>query len=621
MKRISTLLFCFASLVVHATDNLPLDQSYSAKEHAPSGAKVTLRLPTSVMIGEEIPAALVVENIGATPFEISTGGDYRSTGYPQRIKVRVRDSSGEQLPELPREAIGFGGGGLIGFTPPILPGKNKEVEFPLECYVSFRKPGIYHITAGHDLGWLVEPDHPHPFATATLRVTEPNATEARAYVDKLFISRPPVPADADYISGYEHDFEKQLSVLRHSAYLPALIERAQAGSAAAVAGIGHVATPDATSALIHLLDHSSSKVIIAASRQLLRRLPSFENPTEGARPGWTWSTYQIDPLLPITWNSRFQDDVMKAAVKLLAHPEVEVITVSALIIEARGGPDQAPAVLAALQKALDVYHPPRTGPDANTLDAPKPQQALIHALDALRQRGWRTQGGGSAEAIAWFRQLADPTIPSPADDSWKESVVVWIENGPAALRMAALQAIPQPMPDAYEQALLRALEDRDLGVQRVACEMAGKSHRSRFARPLVQIVETAPESFLQNAAVNAARECGARYELWQALAAVIPNEKQMVYALSTLVEGTVDLPKSRGGGGNSGFTRDQRFAIRDAWRTFLARNQEALAAGKRVPLTDSETIEALVGLNFRPDSPAVEVRFPDGTAWPPRPKK
>lgn len=621
MKRISTLLFCFAPLVVHATDNLPLKQSHSAKEHAPSGAKVTLRLPTSVMIGEEIPAALVVENTGTTPFEISTGGDYRSTGYPQRIKVRVQDSIGDQLPELPREAIGFGGGGLIGFTPPILPGKNKEVEFPLECYVSFRKPGIYHITAGHDLGWIVDPDHPHPFAKATLRVTEPNAAEAQAYVEKLFTSRPPVPADPDYISGYEHDFEKQLSVLRHPAYLPALITRAQAGSVAAVAGIGHVATPGATSALIQLLDHPSPNVIIAASQQLLRRLPSFEDPTKSALPGWTWSTYQIDPLLPTTWDSGFQDDIMKAAVKLLAHAEIDVITASARIIEARGGPDQAPAVLAALQKALDIYHPPRTGSEANTLDAPKPQQTLIHTLASLRARGWRSEPGDAAQTLAWFYQLADPTIPPPADDSWKESVLVGIENGPAALRMAALQAIPHPMPDAYEPALLRALEDRDLGVQRVACEAAGKSKRTVFARPLVQIAETAPESFLQNAAVNAAHECGARYELWQALAAVIPDEKQMVYVLSTLVEGTIDLPKSKGGGGNSGFTRDQRFAIRDAWRTFLARNQETLAAGKRVPITDFETIEALVGLNFRPDDPAVRVNFPDGTVWPASPKK
>lgn len=617
MNRISALLLCLAPLVVYAADVLPLTQSYPAKNHAPSSAKVTLRLPMSVMIGEEIPAALIVENTGTTPFEISTGGDYRSTGYPQRIKVRVTDSAGVQLSELPREAIGFGGGGISGFIPPILPGQNSAVEFPLECYVSFPKAGIYHITAGHDLGWIVDPAHPHPLAKATLRVTEPSAEEAQAHVEKLFASRPPVPADSIYISEHQHRFEKQICVLRHPAYLPALITRATAGSQAAVMGIGHIATPDATQALIQLTRHDSPEITVAAVQQILHRLPTREDPAKRALEGWG-SRYQIDPLLPVSWVPAFEKPLFDVTVKMLKSTDADVVAVAALVMKARGEPEHAPAILDALQRFMDVYQPPRIGPNANTLDAPPPQQMLIHALDALRQRGWRTQGGRTAQTVAWFRQLADPTIPPPADESWKEVVPTWIENGPATLRMAALQAIPHPMPEAFVQPVLRALEDPDLGVQRVACEAAGKSQKSVFVQPLVQVVEMAPETFLQNAAVNAAYECGARHELWWALAAMIPNEKQMVYALRTLVEGTIALPEFKSGGGNSGFTRAQRFAIRQAWLVFLSQHQQVLATGKRIELTDPDTIAALTGLNFRPDNPAVTVNLTDGTVWPPR---
>ena len=384
----------------------------------------------------------------------------------------------------------------------------------------------------------------------------------------------------------------------------------------AVRGIGHIATPDATQVLLKLMKHDSPAIAVAATQEILRRLPSREDASRRALDYWT-SPYQIDPLLPSSWDSSFEKPLFETTIKMLGSADADVVEVAAQVMNARGEPEHAPAILAALEKAMNVYQPPRTGPGANTLDAPKPQQMLIEALDALRHRGWRTQDGG----IAWFRQLADPTIPPPADESWKERVLVCIENGSATLRIAALQAIPQPLPDAYAQPLLHALEDPDLGVQRVACEAAGKSKRPIFARPLVQIVETAPEHFLQNVAVGAAYNCGARYELWQALAAVIPQEERMVDTLRTLIWGTIDLPNSRGGGGNNGFTRDQRFAMRDAWRTFLANNQASLIAGNRVRLTDSDMIAALTGLNFHPDSPAIRVDFPDGAVWPPRPKK
>lgn len=586
----------------------------------PPQAKLRLQLPTSAMIGEEIPAALIIENTGDTPFAITHGGDYRSTGYPQRMKVRVQDENQNDLPRLPREAYGLGGGGLMS-TVNIAPGKAAEVAFPLECYVSFKTGGTYHVTASHDLGWKTEADQPLPFAQASIIVTEPTEAQATAHVEKLFASRPPAPSDPSSVFGYNLQFEKQLSVLRHPAYLPVLTTRAQTGSPAAVAGIGHIATPEATSTLIQLLEHTSTEIIIAASRQLLRRLPSFEDPTKTALLDWSGSAHQIDPLLPASWDPAFQDDIMKAAVKLIDHAENDVITEAARMINARGGPEQAPAVLDALGRAMAVYHAPRTGPTANTLDAPKPQQTLIHTLTSLRARGWRTEPGDAAQTLAWYYQLADASIPRPDDPSWQSKVQAGIGNGPVASRIAALLAVPQPMPKAFEAPVLRALDDPDWGVMRVACEVAGQSKLPVFAPSLAQIVETAQEGFLYRSAVQAAIACGGRLELWHALANTLPDDSRLTESLGTLITATIDLPKSSGsssGFGEKALGLSERQAIRDAWHTFLDRHRMTLSEGKRIKLTDAGTIAELTGMNFRPNAPAIQIHFSDGTRWPAR---
>jgi hypothetical protein len=90
-------------------------------------------------------------------------------------------------------------------------------------------------------------------------------------------------------------------------------------------------------------------------------------------------------------------------------------------------------------------------------------------------------------------------------------MVTWLENGPATLRIAALEALPVPLPDACEPILLRILNDPDWGVLRVACGVAAKSKRPAFARPAVQILEEADDTFLQNAAHEAALACGAGF--------------------------------------------------------------------------------------------------------------
>jgi hypothetical protein len=620
---ISRLLISGAAFTLYAAEVLPLDPWYdSDKRPFPAHAKITLQLPGTVMIGEDVKATLVIENTGSEPFEIVTGGDYRTTGYPQRMKVRVRDQAGNLLPELPREAYGFGGGGMGG-PRPVAAGETDGVEFPLACYVSFPGSGTYTVTAGHDLGWKLEKGGPQPAAHATVIVKEPTAAEATEHVKGIFDAQPTTPPrnESDKL-GREMALDHKLCTLRHPVYLAPLRERAEAGSVQAVNGLGHMTSPEATRALLALLQQDSPAILEAALVQLSRRIPSLQDGSKNALPYWWISRFQIEPLLPTAWRPEFEQPLLDAVPQLLSRDEIAVVDAAAVLLKARGKPEHAPAILHALQKSLDVPCKTQSGPNANVIDPPRPQRNLIEALDCLRALGWRADPpSDTAQMVAWFRQLADKNVPKPTDIAWSDIMLSSVTSGPATLRVCALKAIPQPMNDAATRVVRQALEDPDWRVIRAACEVAGESKRSDFNRPLSHIIETIDNVFLRSAAHHAAVTCGARLELWEAWTSVIPDADCTCEAVQCLALGTLDFPPTEGSSGTGGFTDDQRIAIRDAWRAFLKRHAKELAAGQKVKVPGRAASAKLGGSDVNPGEPVVVIRFRDGTQWPPKLKE
>lgn len=141
MKRILLLLLVVPALM-KAAEDLPLNYPAAGGREdlkMPEGASVSLVLPEKAVIGEQISAKLVVRNTGAKSFEMTIGGDYRATGFPQRMKVRARDAEGVALSEITPANYGMGGGGII-VPRTVQPLESQEIEFPLDRYVSFPKP-------------------------------------------------------------------------------------------------------------------------------------------------------------------------------------------------------------------------------------------------------------------------------------------------------------------------------------------------------------------------------------------------------------------------------------------------------------------------------------------------
>ncbi|MEO5915470.1 MAG: HEAT repeat domain-containing protein [Luteolibacter sp.] len=590
------LSLCLTSFA-YAGNPLPIKTEYGAKFPVPTGAEVSLKLPEKLRLGDAIPGTFTVRNAGAEPFEISTGGDYRGTGFPLRLKIRVTDTQGGALPDASEGLPEFGG--IMG-SQKIEPGAAFDITFPLAGYVTFPGAGIYTVEACHDLGWLVNEARPHPIGKARIEIVMPTADEAAARV-------------RDLCAGDDQDRLFQLEKLKNGVFLPALIREAEAGHIAAVTGIAGISGRAAFEALLNLLEHPSADIVKAAGNLLKWRMPALSTPDKPAFPSWKENRAALED-----WYPKYREPLLKSALALLHSKDAEAVELGASFIQAQGDASQAGPLLEATQTALDGPWEIRSGKGANVLDPPPPLRSLIAAIDALRGRGWSLgpdPAGGSAVLLAQFRELADPTLPRPATDRWQQTLIAFSDANPPTFRQNAILAIPTPVSDVFEPTLMKALEDKDWGVLRTACEVAGKSGRALFIRPLCQIVETTHETFVQSAASSSAFALGARVELWNAWCEVITDQDFMSEALRQLALGTIDLT-SGSSSGNSNFTREERFAIRDAWRNFIRKNSGRLARGERISADDPSVSPALTGCDIHAQDPAVRFQLPGGKQWP-----
>ena len=151
------------------------------------------------------------------------------------------------------------------------------------------------------------------------------------------------------------------------------------------------------------------------------------------------------------------------------------------------------------------------------------------------------------------------------------------------------------------------MANRDYGVCRAACEVAGKSGRKEFIKPLLEIIATEPHDWLLRAASDAARDLGAGYDLLEVWADRLDNETLSPIALDYLQTVFEGLPG--GWSGRTDLSRNERLELRKQWKAFLAGHAADIRAGKKFKLFDPAVPRALFGR-------ARSFQRPDGTTWP-----
>jgi len=559
----------------------------------PQTAKVSLSFAAErLRIGDDIQMVFRLQNTGKEPFSYSVGGDYRGSGFPTRCKVVVKNSRGETLPTPDRNVPMMGGRAQ---TRQLEAGGKFDQILPLFAYVSIDRPGVYTVQVTHDFGWEQTARLRFPVAAATLTIAEPASAEAKARVDELLKARSAVPTESNPNPGYTVD--TQLRRLRHPVFLTPLAQRVNDGDFPAMRGIASIETVQATETMVRFLGHENVDVADAAAQVLSFRILS--------RTG-----------LPAeTWDPRLSGAVHAQARRFLASKDARLVGRGATLITPFATEEDLPLIRDALLDELG-YREPRRLPQSNILDEPGNIKPLLGAVDALRGRGVRVDGTGNAgDILIYLRQLADPAVPRPPEEKWRNSLQASISRSSPTLRENAVRALPLPITAEWRPYLVKALDDEDKGVVRIACEMTGKSGDPTLIRPLTQIVEVERHPWALSAASAAAWELGARMELWEAWAQRLIERETVFAAFRSLkhVIAEVDSGQITGAGGNSNLTRKELFELRARWQAFLRENRAALVAGKRFSYRDP----AILPLMVRADGQGIfNLSLPDGTMWP-----
>lgn len=581
----------------HGAD-APRNELFPNAPPVPAGAKVTIAFDRAqYFLGENVYARFIIENTGAEPFQISLGSDYSGSIRADRFRVTATDEAGRAVADPFPNAGSMGG---LGFDSTIKPGETHTEKVPILLYRRFDRPGRYTVRISHDLGWN-QSGRPYPVGEGTIIFQEPDAAQAERIVAAMEKLRTQ--------GGEAPDF----SVLRLPVFLAPLQRRAEAGDTKALEGLGSVESKEATEVLIRLAKGRKKAFALQAALILNARLPdpAFDKKLPPRGMFVDAGMESRNRLATVAWDERFSADVRALAVQFLADKEQRSVECGAFMIEAVGTPKEAPAVETAITRALGATQTVRDRRESDILNAPEPLPELFRAMQMLHQRGYEPgpTPKGKTQACVSFQWLAGR--PGPRTAEWEKAFERFRDDESFVLREAALRSIPQPVPEKDVPAVMKGLTDRDLGVARAACEVAGKSGDPRFVEPLLKIIATASHEWLLNAATNALYDLNVRYELYTAWVARMAEDGMLDLSFRAL-EGVV-ADRTSGGSGSTNLPPGELLAIQRAWRSFLTKHEQELREGRKFKLGGPELTPELYGH-------AHSFWLADGKQWPPQPE-
>jgi len=568
-----------------------LDLYGGGKPPVPPGARVVLELDkTEFFLGENVLVHYRLENLGKAPFQVEYGGDYRFASRHLRFQVTATGPDGKAVDDP--DPSGFYMGGLGG-TFEVKPGESYVQSLPLTRYCRFEAPGTYTLRVKHDLGWKEEGGaRKVPVGETKLTLVMPTPDQARDVV----VAMDRLPKDTGGMAGKKSDPYPDFTALGYAVYLPLLVDRAEAKSADALAGLGTIAEPEATRALIRLTGHRDAKFALDAARTLNDRLPDpelegklgprnvFDNARKAARLR----------LSGRSWRAGFAPEVRARARTLLAARGVDEVGCGAFMIECVGTPDDLPDLIAALDRA--VTQTAEKAREQGIYPVPRGDcQELLRAARMLVLRGVTVPDSPKSpgEAALWLTALKERPAFRPV--GWEGVFLDLLAHKIHYLRSLALVSLAEPVPPSVAGPLADRLPglvaDPDVDVQIAACTLAGKMKAVGAKGSVLKVLTTVgPDDWLATTATDAAGELGALPEALEIWADRLGEPGMAVPAITALIR----VARYTGGYGFDGAVADdEALALRPRWRAFLREHREAIATGRRFPAGGPELTPGL----------------------------
>jgi len=547
----------------------------------PAHARVSIDLDQKeYFLGENVLLHFCIENTGKEPFQINLGDDQGASRH-LRFKVTALDAAGKPCDDPDPSGLDMGG---ESYSPRVEPGQKRYESIPLLHYRRIEKSGVYKIQVSHDLGWSQTPNRKLPVAETTVTFIKPNEDEARKLV-KAMLQAPPNNGRSSDSTAKSEPYP-DFSVLRDPVYLPILLEHVREKSEQALAGIGSIATPRATEALIQLAGHEDAHFALSAAQTLNMRLPDPQLDNELPARNSLLNDYLAVRrwLVTRSWRARLTDDVADLARKFLAREDRQSLECGGYMLQCAGRRKDLPYLIRALDREIAAA---ATRPLEQN-QYPRPRGAcreLLRAARVLSARALQEPPRIDTAGQAVVFLCAIGTTGTFRPEGWEHHYARLLQHEAAFVREVALDNLPLPAPESLLKLLPRLIADKDVDVQIAACHVAEKTKRPECKEPVLKALATAREHWQFNAASTAALALGAKWERLEILVARLDEEGVTKHCLNNLLDTVVENV-----GGYSGpsdkWTAEEAKACKERWLRFLQAHGMQLKAGQRFKRDD-----------------------------------
>lgn len=431
----------------------------NAAPPVPAKFKVTVSAERSeYVLGENVIISFILENTGTEEFTVAFGGDYRGGTRANRFKVTATDPKGQEVDDPDPDQMIFGG---FGSELELGPGKTHHEKISLARYCRITTPGTYRVRVSHDCGWRTSGGQ-LPTGETKITFRMPSEKEAEAIVAKMEESsaRTRLPNGLrDWSDLANLHQSSDFASLHVPIYLKPLLRLARTGDVQALIGIGSIANPEATSALILLATDSDGEFALQTAAVLKKRLPDLIFPDRPPK-----LTAQAR-LAAKAWDERLRPGALSVARKWLTRQDVEFVAAAAGILRLLGNDEDAMALLNTLDRVIKPLTSPR-GEDTDLGNYPKPARELLEAMFGLRTRGYachETALTSDGAVVAYLDSFRAKPLPRPA--GWKQLFEASCASPCVVLREAAIRSVPYPVPPECAALVTAAKADPDAGVR------------------------------------------------------------------------------------------------------------------------------------------------------------
>ncbi len=568
----------------------------------PPNAQVTLSTDKDeYFLGENVLIHFKLENTGGPPFQATFGGDYRGAPRSLRFIVTAADPNGKPVADPYPNSNCLGG--LVGpFT--VTPDKPYYQSVPILRYLRFAGPGVYTVSIHHDCGWKESADTKYPEGRIVLRLKRPSKEQARELVQAWITEKPSQGTVSGRKSGPYADF----STIRCAEYLEPLAEQAAQGKEQALAGVGSIATPEATRVLIDLLSCRDDSFRMKVCMTLNSRLPDpYLQGLLGVRSAFVdQSEAPRRVLVEQSWQPEFAAEVRKQAARFLADPNTTRVALGAYMMECVGNASDGPSIEQALDR--EIARTPKLPPETRVYPRPRGAcQELLRTVQILLKRGAAVPEKPESYGQAIFFLQAIASDPSFRPDGWVQTCDRLLQSDIPYIQEQTLKALPAPMPAALQKRLAPILGSADLDAAIEASRIVERDKLGDQKDAVIRTFRTAKDKWLFRASDSALLSLGCIYERLEILVDRM-DEPDMLF---DCLEGLKTVFANTGGGGFSSRIDVQAEArrIKPKWQVFLRRHEQDLKNARRFTLPAPEVPADMFPTGY-------SITLKDGRTWP-----